>query len=313
MSRPLRVEFPGAVYHVTGRGDRREPIYRDDEDRIVQLDIIGVAMDRFDAEVLAYCQMGNHYHLVLHTRQPNLSRLMRHINGVYTQAFNRRHGLAGHLFQGRFKAILVDRDAYLLALCRYVERNPVAAGLVDAAQDWPWSSYRAHVRSAATPPWLDSDGLHGYVLGRPIASPRDRQRAAQRYTALVADMQRGEASIWTEGLRRQVFLGDDEFVSRMQVLAGTQQRASVEVPKAQRKRPRTLQHCLNENADRAHALRLAYRECGITMSSMARELGLSVSRVSRLIAAAERSLDEKGKTCPRVCSRLLTLDEKGKT
>ena len=220
---------------------------------------------------------------------------MRHVNGVYTQAFNRRHRIAGRLFQGRFKAILVDRDAYLLALCRYVERNPVAAGLVDAAQDWPWSSYRAHVGAAPTPPWLDSEGLHGYVLGRPIASTRDRQRAAQRYAALVAEMQRAEPSIWTEGLRRQVFLGDDEFVSRMQVLTGTRQRACVEVPRAQRKRPRTLQHCLDENADRAQALRLSYRECGITMSSMARELGLSVSRVSRLIAAAERSLDEKGK------------------
>ena len=87
--------------------------------------VIAQATERFDAQVLAYCQMGNHFHLVLHTRQGNLSRLMRHINGVYTQRFNRRHGLVGHLFQGRFKAILVDRDAYLMALCRYVERNPV--------------------------------------------------------------------------------------------------------------------------------------------------------------------------------------------
>ena len=136
MSRPLRIEFPGAVYHVTSRGDRREPIYRDDEDRSRQLDVLAQAMDRFDARVLAYCQMGNHFHLVLHTRQANLSRLMRHVNGVYTQAFNQRHGLVGHLFQGRFKAILVDRDAYLLALCRYVERNPVAAGVVAEAGDW---------------------------------------------------------------------------------------------------------------------------------------------------------------------------------
>ena len=88
MSRPLRIEFPGAIYHVTSRGDRREPIYRDDDDRRAQLDVLAQAMDRFDAQVLAYCLMGNHYHLVLHTRQPNLSRLMRHLNGVYTQQFN---------------------------------------------------------------------------------------------------------------------------------------------------------------------------------------------------------------------------------
>lgn len=106
MSRPLRIEFPGAAYHVTSRGDRREPICRDDADRPAQLDILAHAMDRFGAHVLAYCQMGNPFHLVLHTPQSNLSRLMRHLSGVYTQAFNRRHGLAGHLFQGRFKAIL---------------------------------------------------------------------------------------------------------------------------------------------------------------------------------------------------------------
>jgi putative transposase len=129
MSRPLRIEFSGAVYHVTSRGDRREPIYRDDADRLAHLNVLAQAMDRFDAQVLAYCLMGNHFHVVLHTRSANLSKLMRHVNGVYTQRFNRRHGLSGHLLQGRFKAILVDRDAYLLALCRYVERNPVAAGL----------------------------------------------------------------------------------------------------------------------------------------------------------------------------------------
>ena len=132
MTRPLRIEFPGAVYHVTSRGDRREAIYLDDTDRRTQLGVIAQAMDRFDAQVLAYCQMGNHFHLVLHTRRANLSRVMRHVNGVYTQAFNRRHGLVGHLLQGRFKAILVDCNEHLLTLCRYVERNPVAAAMVDS-------------------------------------------------------------------------------------------------------------------------------------------------------------------------------------
>ncbi len=108
-----RIEFPGAVYHLTSRGDRREPIYADDHDRGAQLDIVALALERFDAQMLAYSLMGNHYHFVLHTRAANLSRLMRQVNGVYTQHVNRRHGLVGHLFQGRFKAILVDRDAYL--------------------------------------------------------------------------------------------------------------------------------------------------------------------------------------------------------
>ena len=124
-----------------GIEDRREPIYRDDTDRHTHIGVIAQAMDRFDAQVLAYCQMGNHFHLVLHTRAANLSSLMGPVNGVYTQAVNRRHGLVGYLFQGRFKAILVDRGAYLLALCRYVDRNPVAAKNVGVRS--PISRHRA--------------------------------------------------------------------------------------------------------------------------------------------------------------------------
>ncbi len=136
MARALRIEYPGALYHVTSRGDRREAIFGDDDDRERFLELLGQAMDRFDATVMAYCLMGNHYHLVLHTRQANLSRLMRHINAVYSQALNWRHGRVGHVFQGRFKAIIVDREDYLLALCRYVEVNPVRASMVEEAGCW---------------------------------------------------------------------------------------------------------------------------------------------------------------------------------
>ena len=277
MSRPLRIEFPGAVYHVTARGDRREPIYRDDADRLAQLAVMAVALDRFEAQLLAYCLMGNHYHLVLHTRQANLFRLMRHINGVYTQTFNRRHRLVGRLFQGRFKAILVDRDRYLLALCRYVERNPVAAKLVPAAGDWRWSSYRAHIGLETAPPWLDGDALHGYLLGRAIKEDGDRRRARRRYAALVADADTDTdaTSIWQQGLRQQVFLGDEAFVARMQGMATREQRACVEVPKTQRKQRRPLQAYLDTHSgDRSRALRAAFRKGGMTMSGLTGELNL---------------------------------------
>jgi putative transposase len=127
MARPLRIEFPGAVYHVTSRGDRREAIFDDDADRHAFLNVIAQATERFDAAILAYCLMHNHYHLVIHTRRGNLSRFMQQLNGVYTQAYNRRHRKVGHLFQGRFKGILVDENAYLLEVCRYVDLNPVRA------------------------------------------------------------------------------------------------------------------------------------------------------------------------------------------
>ncbi|HET7864677.1 MAG TPA: transposase [Burkholderiaceae bacterium] len=158
MSRPLRIEFPGAIYHVTSRGDRREPIFVDDTDRAALHTVLAQGMQRFDAQVLAYCLMGNHYHFVLHTRQANLSRLMRHVNGVYSQPFNRRHGKVGHLFQGRFKAILVDREAYLLEVCRYVELNLVRAGMVarplahwlGQCRSREKALYRAHTEGALT-------------------------------------------------------------------------------------------------------------------------------------------------------------------
>ena len=118
MARPLRIEFSGAIYHVTSRGDRRESIFEDDEDRRTLLAVLAQATARFEAKVLAYCLMDNHYHFVIHTRRANLSRLMQQLNGVYTQAYNRRHSKVRHLFQGRFKGILVDENAYLLEVCR---------------------------------------------------------------------------------------------------------------------------------------------------------------------------------------------------
>jgi putative transposase len=301
MSRPLRIEFPGAIYHVTARGDRREDIYRDDADRHAHINVLAQAMDRFDGQLLAYCQMGNHFHLVLHTRQANLSRLMRHVNGVYTQRFNRRHGLVGHLFQGRFKAILVDRDAYLLALCRYVERNPVAAGIVRAAGEWPWSSYCAHVGAAPTPTWLDSEGLHAYLLGHRIETTAQRKVAQQRYAALVAQMDEQDGQFWQNALRNQIYLGDDAFVAKTLAQASAPRQAARDIPKVQRKQLRTWQECLTAcGGHRGEALALAYRQHGMTMTWLARQSGLSVSHVSRLIAAQEAAapawMDEKWET-----------------
>jgi putative transposase len=285
MSRPLRLEFPGAVYHLTSRGDRREPIYRDDEDRRQHLAVLAQEMDRFDACILAYCLMGNH-HLVLQTRQPNLSRVMRHLNGVYTQLFNRRHGLVGHLFQGRFKAILVDTDNYLLTLCRYVERNPVAAGLVDQVSQWPWSSYAAHVGAAAAEDWLDVDAVYRMLLLREPRGPADRRRAAACYAELVADT--AVASPWDEGLRQQIFLGDEAFVANVLArLPSTAARAS-DIPRPQRQLPASwAQFLSNAGQDCDAALHAAYTQGGLTMSHLATQAGLSVSRVSRIIATVE--------------------------
>ncbi len=290
MARPLRIEFPGAVYHVTSRGDRREPIFVDDVDRRALLDVLAAGLERFDACALAWCFMGNHYHFVLQTRQPNLSLLMRHINGIYTQRFNQRHRKVGHLFQGRFKAVLVDRDSYLLEVCRYVELNPVRAKMVAAAGDWPWSSYAALTGQAPCPPWLDSAAVWGYLLGADAVSDEAEQKAAQAYADLVAAGK--DVALWPDHLRQQMYLGDEAFVLRMQALASDRAVNNKEIPKAQRASPKTLQDWLAEFPNRDEALVAAHRYSQLSMSQMARELGLSVSRVSRIIARAQASTQQ---------------------
>ena len=143
MTRPLRLAFPGAIYHVTSRGNARAAIYTDDADRMTFLALLTQVVHRYHWLCHAYCLMDNHYHLLIETPEGNVSQGMRQVNGLYTQDFNRRHGHVGHVFQGRYKAIIVERDSYLLVLCRYIVLNPVRAGMVRTAQEYRWSSYRA--------------------------------------------------------------------------------------------------------------------------------------------------------------------------
>src|SRR5512142_907392 len=135
MARPLRLEFAGALYHVTSRGDGQEDVFTSDNDRAVFLDVLGQVCERFNWTVHAYCLMGNHYHLVLETPDGNLAKGMRQLNGVYTQRFNRQHKRVGHVFQGRYKAILEQKESYLLELARYVVLNPVRARMVRSARE----------------------------------------------------------------------------------------------------------------------------------------------------------------------------------
>ena len=227
MARPLRIEFPGAFYHVTARGDRREAIYENDEDRESFLVILRDVIERFEWQCHAYCLMTNHYHLFIETVHGNLSKGMRQLNGVYTQWSNRHHLRNGHLFQGRFKGILVDSDSYLQTLCRYIVLNPVRAGMVEDPADWPWSSYRATAGLERASAWLTTEAILG-TFGR------NKGRARKTYKRFVYDGIGGE-SIWN-GLSRQVFLGDNQFIERMQKLLDDKQN-DAQIPKVQRRKP----------------------------------------------------------------------------
>ena len=286
MARPPRIEFPGAIYHVTARGDRGEPIFKDDTDRMNLLSVFAQASSRFNARALAFCLMNNHYHFVIRTDKPNLSRLMRHVNGVYTQLYNRRHGASGNLFRGRFKAIIVDRNAYFLEVCRHVDLNPVRAGSVRAPHRWPWSSYVAHTGRITAPDWLDTAAVHAAVLGRPVKTSIDARRAAQRYAAFVAEGK--GVPLWETGLRAQIYLGDRRFVERMRSKSGSDRSNARNLPKSQRvAQKQRLSAYLARRRDRDSGIADAYRIGGYTMTAIGDHIGLSVSQVSRIIRNVE--------------------------
>jgi putative transposase len=179
MSRPLRLQLPGGVYHVTARGNDRRPIFEDDDDCARFLIVLASTVARYRVLCHAYCLMGNHYHLLVQTPEANLSVAMRYLNGVYTQRFNRRHERCGHVLQGRFGAQLVDGDAYLREVCRYIVLNPVRAGLVAHPGEWRWSSFRATAGATAAPGYLTVDWV------RSLSGARTQAEAVRRFVSFV--------------------------------------------------------------------------------------------------------------------------------
>jgi putative transposase len=208
MSRPLRLEFAGALYHITSRGNARNLIYLQDDDFELFLQILAKVYERYNWVIHAYCLMSNHYHLLVETPDANLSRGMRQLNGVFTQSMNRKHHRVGHLFQGRYKAILVDKDAYLLELCRYIVLNPVRANMVSSPEEWPWSSWHCMLGNVESPVWMSTDPLL-------IQLAKNRQDAIQSYIDFV-NLGVGK-TVW-DTLQHQIFLGDETFVARHQAM-----------------------------------------------------------------------------------------------
>jgi hypothetical protein len=229
--------------------------------------------------------MSNHYHVLLETPDGNLSRGMRQLNGVYTQRFNRAHGRVGHVFQGRYKAVIVQKEAYLLELARYIVLNPVRAGMVRSAREWPWSSYRATAGQAACPPWLATDWLlAGFGRTRSVARAAYRDFVSQG---------KGQPSPW-EKLTNQVYLGSERFVEQMQQMLESDRDLS-EVPLGQRRKRRTarpLPEYEAQASSRDEAIAAAYASGGYTMKEIGDYFGLHYSWVSRLL----KGLEARGKT-----------------
>lgn len=279
MTRPLRLAFPGALYHVTSRGNRRNAIYRDDVDRRVWLDILGRACARHHWVIHAFCQMTNHYHALIETIDPTLAQGMQQLNGHYSRYFNRRHNVAGHVFQGRYHAILVDKQSYLLELSRYIVLNPVRAGIVTSLDEWLWSSHFYYSEDAQPPFWLEREWLLGQF-------GQSRAQAVTRYrNFILAGVGKPSPLAAT---RHQVLLGNDAFVSQQQNRQLSEQLVeTVKIERGAVALP--LDAYRLRYASRDEAMARAYRSTAYTMPQIARTFDVSTKTVSRAVAAFEKN------------------------
>jgi len=274
MARPLRIEYIGALYHVTSRGDRQEAIFDDDQDRTAFLNVLSEVVSRFRWRCHAYCLMENHYHLMIETPEANLTKGMRHLNGVFTQRSNRRHKRSGHLFQGRYKAILVDRDSYFVELARYIVLNPVRAAMVKHPRLWAWSSYGTMIGTSPTPVWLTTDGLLA-EFGKRRASAR------RKYQQFIEEGMSAE-SIWKD-LKGQIYLGDDDFVDQMRGKLGERDE-DVNIPRMQQRGPAPkLTVIRRQHKNRDVAIRAAYEIGAYSYQQIAKEFGVHFTTVGRIV------------------------------
>ena len=279
MSRPVRIEFPGAIYHITSKGIKGRRIFRDREDRAVFLNILDNVVSRFSWLVHSYVLMDEHFHLVVEILEANLSKGMRQLNGVYTQHYNRRHDEDGPIFQGRFKSVLFEKDNYLLPVCRHVLLNPVRLGTPSQLNRYRWSSFRATTGAAKGPSFLHtSDLLAGFSKRDKVSRQKFREYVEN---GIDCDSPLQERS-------NQVLLGSSKFVSEMQpILQGVK---TVKRGPKQARRRRSLSALFRTvdtkaRAERNELIRRAYLDYGYTLMNIGEHLGLHYTTVSKVVNA----------------------------
>jgi putative transposase len=317
MARPLRIEFAGALYHLTSRGNERRAIFRSDRDRKAFLTFLGQAARRFGWSVTAWVLMTNHYHLVIQTREPNLSRGMQWLNGAYAGRFNRVHGRCGHVYQGRFKAFLIDKEAYFAEVLRYVVLNPVRAKMVERPEGYKWSSYRATAGLEIAPEWFDLATVLPLFGGAP-------EQAQPAYREFVLAAIGCEDRLWDK-LTNQIFLGAEGWIKAMRKQVESKPR-STDHPRRQRAVGRPKMDMILgvvARADNVTAATLRARRGGmlrglvawigwheglVTLRSIAASLRLrSEGHVSGLIKRCDRELGENRMLLASLDAALATL------
>lgn len=285
MARPLRIEYDGAVYHVTSRGNERKAVFLDDTDRRIFLDILHKVNKRYNWLCHAYCLMTNHYHLLIETPDGNLSKGMRQINGVYTQGFNRRHKRSGHLFQGRYKSILIQKESHLLEVCRYVVLNPVRAKMTKAPEEWTWGSYRSTAGLDRPHPCLMTD----WILGQ---FAQQRRTAKTKYQEFVQSGT-GKINIW-EDVKGQSLLGEEGFAQELiNYVKGYEDIKEISKERRHVSRPGLGDIFIKDTKNKKHELnkkaRDAVEKYGYNMREIAEHLGVHYSTISRMVNARNKT------------------------
>ncbi|MCX5781728.1 MAG: transposase [Elusimicrobia bacterium] len=270
MVRPLRLTYEGAVYHITSRGNARMKIFHCDTDRQEFLRVLGSVIERYKWVCHGYCLMSNHYHLIIETPSGNLSIGMRQLNGVYTQSSNRKHKSCGHIFQGRFKAIHVEKGNYLLELSRYIVLNPVRAKMCKSPEQYEWSSYRSFIGIEKPPAFLFVD----WVLSQ---FSNKRTSAIKDYTGFVKE---GYSDKPWERLVGQIYYGSNGFIERIK--SGNEELKEVPKEHLQPLKPALKKLLVEENG-----MVKAYKEYGYKLKEIAKELNVHYATVSRKLKKQE--------------------------
>ncbi len=278
MARPIRIEYEGGFYHVTSRGNARQDIFADNKDYRTFLTILAGVVGQYRWIVPAYCLMGNHYHLLVETPQANLSQGMRQLNGVYTQKYNRDHNRVGHLFQGRYKAFVVEKDSYLLELSRYIALNPVRAGLVRSPEEWVWSSYGATAGVRPQVSFLHTDWLLD------LFSP-SKGHARERYAAFVKEGSGIESPL--KEARGGLIVGRGEFIEKIRTMIDVSKTGEAVRMEKYAARPSLAE--IFDGTERDEGIYDAVRRWGYGLKDVGDHVGLHYSRVSKIASRVAKS------------------------
>lgn len=284
MGRPLRIEYPGAFYHVTSRGNEQKDIFKSDKDREQFISYLETASIRYEAVIHAYCLMNNHYHLLLETPSGNLSEIMRHINGAYTNYFNAKRKRAGHLFQGRYKAILIEADEYAKELSRYIHLNPVRAGIIEKPEEYSWSSYSSYIGKRNKPAWLRAEFILGYF-------DKSKTESQKQYRYFVNSMIGREYESPLNRTIAATMLGSTDFIKEITEKHVSTKQEDRNLPALRKlsKRPtiakitETVESAIADNKElsKATAIYFCHKYSGSSLKEIGRIFGIGESAVSQ--------------------------------